>query len=145
MVKASGYMSLKDVVDVLLLRPCPKWSAASLRYIQRGYWRLMLTCYFATDTDNTKVQVRDGSNRMWPLTDEAAADGGGGGGDLLMRRYLENAAPGGAGSRAATEESCSSLIQVRSKCVAYKLSLSRLELWSGAQDRAVLLAQSLVR
>eukprot|EP00198_Chlamydomonas_reinhardtii_P012135 XP_001701472.1 ryanodine-inositol 1,4,5-triphosphate receptor Ca2+ channel [Chlamydomonas reinhardtii] len=110
-VKASGYMSLKDVVDVLLLRPCPKWSAASLRYIQRGYWRLMLTCYFATDTDNTKVQVRDGSNRMWPLTDEAAADGGGGGGDLLMRRYLENAAPGGAGSRAATEESCSSLIQ----------------------------------
>ncbi|GFR45996.1 hypothetical protein Agub_g7473, partial [Astrephomene gubernaculifera] len=113
-VRASGYLSLAQVLDVLLLQPSEEAgvSEANVRYVQRAYWRLLQHCYFATDTDNTKVQVRHGGNRIWPLQEEgeegaggerrgggmgmgeeaAGGEGGGGGGGgagLLMHRFLD--------------------------------------------------------
>ncbi|EFJ39749.1 hypothetical protein VOLCADRAFT_121781 [Volvox carteri f. nagariensis] len=101
-VKASGYMSLPQVLDVLLLQPSQDAPESNLRYVQRAYWRLLQHCYFATDTDNTKVQVRNGANRIWPLAEveaDGGAAGGEGGGDgggelaaatsVLLQRFLD--------------------------------------------------------
>lgn len=39
------------------MQPTDEALATNLRYVQRAYWRLLYHCYFATDTENTKVQV----------------------------------------------------------------------------------------
>ncbi|KAG2491060.1 hypothetical protein HYH03_010506 [Edaphochlamys debaryana] len=108
-VKASGYVSLAQAMDVLLLQPSPDMPSASLRYVQRAYWLLAKNCYFSTDTDNTKVQVRNGTNRIWPLDEKVAAGAGGAAGqDLLIARFLDLPA---AGQRGATKAGTSCLIQ----------------------------------
>lgn len=52
-----GYRYSAQVIDVLLMQPTDEALATNLRYVQRAYWRLLHHCYFATDTENTKVQV----------------------------------------------------------------------------------------
>ncbi|PNH09605.1 Inositol 1,4,5-trisphosphate receptor type 2 [Tetrabaena socialis] len=106
-VKSSGYMSLAQVLDVLLLQPTALISEGNLRYVQRAYWRLLQHCYFATDTDNTKVQVRNGTNRIWPL-ENADGSSGGAGLDVLMQRFLDLPV---AGNRNRLEGAGSSLMQ----------------------------------
>ncbi|KXZ52374.1 hypothetical protein GPECTOR_9g418 [Gonium pectorale] len=93
-VKASGYMSLPQLLDVLLLQAGPDASEANLRYVQRAYWRLLQNAFFATDTDNTKVQVRAGANRIWPTSGDGEGEGVGSGADLLMARFLDMPAGG---------------------------------------------------
>jgi hypothetical protein len=108
---------------VLLLQPSPEASEANLRYLQCAYWRLLQHCYFATDTDNTKVQVRNGSNRIWPLAELQTGEGGGygleGGGEgeggvmsVQLQRFLDLPAGGERASSLRSAGAGSCLIQV---------------------------------
>eukprot|EP00798_Chlamydomonas_sp_ICE-L_P025884 gene25884-11559_t len=69
----SGYVSLKDVLDTLLMAR-EGLSPATLRYVHKSYWSLLHQAYFATDTENTRRQVQDPNNRIWPLVDTQAGE-----------------------------------------------------------------------
>lgn len=59
MIQASGYLSLNDVMSVLLM-PRDSCSAATMHYLAEAYWNVLRHTYFATDTKNTRAQVQVG-------------------------------------------------------------------------------------
>eukprot|EP00955_Chlamydomonas_euryale_P062967 358517-Chlamydomonas_euryale.AAC.5 len=62
-VQASGYLSLADIIGVLLMERRGV-TAATLRYVHEAYWLMLRYVYFMTDTENTRKQVQVGMLRM---------------------------------------------------------------------------------
>lgn len=66
-----------------------------------------------TSTLRLLRQVRNGTNRMWPLKEEATP-GATSAPDMIMARFLDIAAPGGRGSKKSSDlMGGGSLMQVR--------------------------------
>ncbi|MEW5311159.1 MAG: hypothetical protein WDW38_002896 [Sanguina aurantia] len=73
-VKAMGYMTLSNVVDVLTMATLPGTRAANFRYVTQAYWALLQQCYCLADTEDTRAKVRDVNNRIWPTEPRPTVD-----------------------------------------------------------------------
>jgi len=79
-VKASGFYSLQEVLAGVTLGSeaadgDESIPATTRRYISSAYWKFLQNVYFATDTENTRIAVREAGNGIWSFSVEEEGEG----------------------------------------------------------------------